>query len=140
MGSEGSLWKTVRKNMKGHWQPTRVENPANPGTPDIYFTMKKNSAMGWIELKHVPEWPKRETTTLKIKHFTPQQRVFIKVHGELGANIYVLLQVARDYFLLEWDLALKIGTLTRGDLFREAYWWKNRIDFRDLIFLLSNKK
>ena len=50
---------------------TSVENPACPGTPDVQFIG------GWIELKFREEWPKREDTTVRIEHFTPQQRVWL---------------------------------------------------------------
>lgn len=139
MGSERSLWKTVQTNMLEYWVATRVENPAGPGTPDVYFTLLEKKRMGWIELKHVHNWPKRAATTIKIKHFTPQQRLFLKIHGEAGANVTVLLQVERDYFLLEWELALDLhdGLLTQADLKEKAYYWKGRIDYDTLVFLLS---
>lgn len=50
---------------------TSVENPACPGTPDIQFMD------GWIECKYLEDWPKREETTVRIEHFSPQQRVWL---------------------------------------------------------------
>ena len=139
MGSEASLWNTLRKNMKGKWEADRVENPASPGTPDVYYTMLHNSAMGWIELKHAHEWPKRPTTPLKIEHFTKQQRSFIRRHGKAGANVSVLLQVERDYFLLDWDAALQIGEFIKADYYgdlRIAY-WKNGLQYEQFIDCIS---
>lgn len=50
---------------------TSVENPACPGTPDVQFID------GWLELKYLETWPKRAETTVRIEHFTPQQRVWL---------------------------------------------------------------
>ena len=50
---------------------TSVENPACPGTPDVQFIG------GWLELKFLEAWPKRAETTVRIEHFTPQQRVWL---------------------------------------------------------------
>lgn len=48
-----------------------VENPAHPGHPDIQCTDC------WIECKYLEDWPKREATTVRIDHFTQQQRVWL---------------------------------------------------------------
>jgi len=50
---------------------TSVENPAYPGTPDIQFID------GWIECKYLEDWPKKAETTVRIPHFTQQQRVWL---------------------------------------------------------------
>lgn len=138
MGCEKSLWRTIQKNMKGRWEADRVENPANPGMPDVYFTLKKTGTMGWIELKYAHEWPKRETTPLKLKHFTKQQRSFFRRHGEIGANLFILLQVDREYFLLNYPVCLAIGTLTRTDYpIKSIGYWENRIYYDQLEYLLQ---
>lgn len=139
MGCEKSLWRTLQKNMKGRWEADRVENPANPGTPDVFYSIEwaLGSSVGWIELKYIPEWPKRKSTALKIDHFTVQQKSFFKRHGKRDTNIYMLLQVERDYLLLYWFTALKIGTLTKHFLIKEsAAHWKNKIDYDQLAFCL----
>lgn len=147
MGSEAGLWTTVKKNMKNHWEPQRVENAAGPGTPDVYYTL--NSGIGgWVELKHAHKWPKNSNTALKIEHFTPQQRSWLRRHGKLGANVFVLLQVENQYFLLDWNDAQNIGgeywnsqfstkEWTRGDYESLATKWFRSIDYSELIFLLS---
>jgi hypothetical protein len=137
MGSEKSLWRTIQKNMIDRWEADRVENPANPGTPDVYFTLKQTGTMGWIELKYAHEWPKRETTPLKLKHFTKQQRSFFRRHGELGANLFILLQFDREYFLLDYPACLAIGTLTRKDyIIKSIGYWKSYIDYEQFERLL----
>lgn len=140
MGSEGSLWKTLDKNMRKLWTHQRVENPAGPGTPDLYVTMN-NGTMNWIELKHVHQWPKRDNTPVRVDHFTPQQKSFLRRHGKLGANVYVLIQIERDYFLLPWQYALQIGELSKEDyleLAKDKIWhWHGRLDYKDFALVIS---
>lgn len=139
MGSEASLWKTVQKNMKSRWEAQRIENPVGPGTPDVYYTMKSNGSMGWIELKHEHKWPKRTSTTLKVDHFTPQQRNWLRRHEKAGAKVFVLIQVEKDYFLIDGTTAADcIGDWTKEDFMEYSLaYWPNRISYTDLEWYLS---
>lgn len=148
VGSEASLWTTVSKNMKGEWEIQRVENSVGPGTPDVYYTMNSGT-MGWLENKHAHEWPKRPSTALRLDHFTPQQRSFLRRHGKLKANVWILLQVESDYFLLDYQEAQNIGGEYWDKKFSEKPWtkqdyldncsyhWYPRINYQELIFVLS---
>lgn len=123
--------------MKPYWKAVRIENSVRAGTPDVYFTMKDNGRMGWMELKYEPHWPAKDKTPLKINHFTPEQRLFLTIHGRIGANIWLFLQVNQDYFLLSWDVAIKIGELTRSNLIQEGYHWPNKLVFPELKKVLK---
>lgn len=147
MGSEGGLWTTLQKNMKGHWEPQRVENPAGPGTPDVYYTMLTGT-MGWVELKHVDKWPVRASTALNINHFTPQQRAWLRRHGKAGCQCHVLLQVDTDYFLLDWEEAQNIGGPYWSENYSERPWikedyfslsckWSRCIDYPTFVMLIE---
>lgn len=61
----------VKALTKAGLDATSVENPAYPGTADIQFID------GWIECKWLEDWPAREDTTVRIEHFSPQQRVWL---------------------------------------------------------------
>lgn len=137
MGSESSLWKTVQKNMKGFWEADRVENPVNPGMPDVYFTLKSSGVMGWIELKHAHAWPRKACTPLRIDHFTRVQRNWFKRHGKEGANIHLLLQVGTDYFLIQWDVVPDIGKMTKQDYFKRCFSWERSINYLELFDILE---
>ncbi len=90
---------------------TSVENPACPGTPDVQFID------GWIECKYLEDWPKRPDTTVRIEHFTPQQRVWLlrrsiacsKRQTERGLA-WLVLYVAktREHLLFEGEDAARI--------------------------------
>lgn len=141
MGSEKSLWNTLQRNMKNTWEAEHVFNPEGPGFPDVYFTIKASGVMGLMELKHEHKWPKRTATTLKIKHFTPQQRGFMRRHGRIGANICLLLQVDKDYFLMDWKTALLIGDLVKDDYYnhQRIKVWKNRINYQEFLGILEKR-
>lgn len=147
MGSEAGLWKTVQKNMGDKWKVQRVENMVGPGTPDVYYTLISGD-MGWLELKHEKEWPKRATTALKVDHFTPQQRGWLRRHGGFGAKVFVLIQVDKQYFLLDWEEAQNIGgkhwdpkyskrPWTKEDYEELTYKWERRINYSELYFALK---
>jgi len=94
----------VKALNKAGRDATSVENPACPGTPDVQFIG------GWLELKFLEAWPKREETTVRIEHFTPQQRVWLlrRYMAEIKLRIpdphcWLLLYVAetREHLLFD---------------------------------------
>lgn len=108
--SEGKDRKDVVRSLKSlHAFP--VENPVYPGTPDIAFIG------GWIELKKLDEWPKRETTKVRLDHYTLQQRAWARIHHHRGGKSYWLLRVQREWLLLHGAIAAEVvGSLTREEL------------------------
>lgn len=101
------MWKKIRPIfVAAKLDPVRVENPIYPGTPDV------NLADGrWIELKYLAGWPARETSVLRIPHFTEQQRVWLyrRWHYAPGTT-HLLLEVraAKQWLLFDGDVAAKI--------------------------------
>lgn len=138
MGSESSFWNTIKKNMSKYWVADRVENPIMSGTPDVYYTMKSPFSMGWIELKHAHTWPKRETTILRLDHYTAQQKAFIRRHGSAGANVKLFLQVKTDYLLFDWESALHVGSMTKRELLEICLKsWSRSVDYNALRYFLT---
>jgi len=137
MGSERSLYKTINKNMKSYWEVQRVENLVGPGTPDLYYTLNKEST-GWIELKYLESWPTHGSTVVRINHYTPQQRNWIKRFGSNGANVFLLLQVEKDYLIFDWEeAAIHVGNYPEFELRLVAIGqWKNRINYDELRRIL----
>lgn len=87
---------------------TSVENPACPGTPDIQFIN------GWIECKYLEDWPAHPETTVRIEHFTSQQRCWLlrrwvackKLGTEHGVG-WLILYVAKtkEHLLFDGETA-----------------------------------
>jgi hypothetical protein len=101
------MWSKVRPILvAAKLDPVRVENPIHPGTPDVNL-----ADGGWIELKTIAGWPELSTQVVKIRHFTPQQRVWLfrRWKYALGST-YLLLEVrATDQWLLfDGDVAARI--------------------------------
>lgn len=86
------MWDALRPLLKG-LDPVRVENPMQPGTPDV------NTRLGWIELKFAVEWPPRGGP-LRLDHFTKQQRVWLTRRRRAGGNAKLLLKVGDSEWLL----------------------------------------
>ena len=96
-----------------------VENAVYPGTPDVNF------AEGWIELKWVNEWPACDGSTVVLRHFTAQQRVWLMRRWRAGGNAWLMLQCKREWFLFTGETAANIvGKATRSSLitFAHKYW------------------
>jgi hypothetical protein len=73
-----------------------VENVACPGTPDVAHVL------GWIELKQISRWPARAETPLRVPHFRPEQRLWIRrwCCAAGPGSVTVLLRVGKEWLLL----------------------------------------
>ena len=98
----------VKALTKAGFDATSVENPAYPGTPDIQYIG------GWIECKYLEDWPKRERTTVRIDHFTQQQRVWLlrrfiacKKRGSWVSQGWLVLYVSstKDWLVFDGGVA-----------------------------------
>lgn len=134
--SESYMWRSIRPWLsKASLDPVRVENSAYPGTPDVNFVD------GWMELKYIRAWPKRDRTFLSIDHYTASQRVWIKRRAKKGGRVFLLLKVGKK----EWYLfrggaatdALYTGEVNRKNarMIADKY-WLNGIDKSELVFEL----
>lgn len=92
-----------------------VENPAQPGTPDV------NYVEGWIELKKLNKWPSKPDLIVRVEHFTPQQRNWHILRHRRNGVSWVLLQVKNDWVLLQgMDAAEILGRVNKADLLQRA--------------------
>lgn len=103
--------------------PVRVENlltgRTGVGMPDV------NIATGaWIELKWAKSWPKRESTPLRLPHFTEEQKRWALRRSAAGGECYLVLQVRQDWMVFDHIQMQFVGTLTRAELQATsiAYW------------------
>lgn len=107
MRSESAMWQKLRPVLlAAKLDPVRVENPIHPGTPDVNLSNGK-----WIELKCIAGWPARDTTIVRIAHFTPQQRVFLYRRWKYAPGTTLLLlevRAVRQWLLFDGDVAAKI--------------------------------
>jgi hypothetical protein len=116
--SESDLSKKVI-NALYPLDPMPVDNPRRPGTPDINFVE------GWMELKYMPEWPRKASTLVKFPKFSTQQRVWLVKRSVRQGNCFVFLQVKNLYLLFEGGFAGQhFDRMTKDEMIKNAlYVW-----------------
>lgn len=106
--------KVVRALRDAGLDAVAVENPAHPGTPDV------NYVEGWLELKQLPAWPV-QGGTLRIRHFSKQQRIWLERREDAGGSAYLLLQVGVEWLLFGGaDASRYVGRVGRKKLLNLA--------------------
>ncbi|MCK9231141.1 MAG: hypothetical protein RBS96_02535 [Dehalococcoidales bacterium] len=134
MGSENGLKKTLYRKLRGLWIPTDIESPCSPGVPDIYYTNRVYKRMGWVELKYIHRWPINSQRILKVEHFTPQQKNWIRLNHKAGARVFLMIQVGKDYLIFDGETAQNVGAMNKHEMFVMALKsWSNRINSQELI-------
>jgi hypothetical protein len=130
--SETNLWRYLQRNLKDNkTMLMRVENTFYKGIPDVNFLIDGNE--GWLELKYMPEYPKKDYTEIKVPHFTKEQKLWHDARYKNKGRTMVLIQVDSDYFIFKKERINLLGSLTKKSMFKFANKsWKNRIDFKEL--------
>lgn len=110
-----------------------VENPVNPGTPDV------NYIEGWIELKWLRRWPVRADTIVKIEHYTNQQKIFAVRRRRKGGQCWLLLEVREQWLLFDGAVAaMRINRTTAEELFEYAHRvWPEGLKDEELLECIS---
>lgn len=127
--SEKSLWTHTRKHVqetiqkiykKAPYHIMRIENAVYSGTPDVNICVDGKET--WLELKHIEEWPARDTTLVRVPHFTRQQRCWLHDRCMAGGKAYVWLSVGhKDYLLIDGlDASMHLGKVTKEELILKA--------------------
>ena len=96
----------------------RIENAFYKGVPDVNFLIR--GIEGWLELKFLKEFPKKENTTVNIPHFTQEQKLWHKERWENHGLTAMLLQVDDYYFLFVSDKIALAGHLSKKGLIYNA--------------------
>ncbi len=78
----------------------RVENSMDTGTPDVYYYTESNE--GWIELKHIPRFPVRRGTPIRIP-FRPGQYSWFKARFRLNpkTTYFLIVQIYDVVFMFK---------------------------------------
>jgi hypothetical protein len=105
--TESQMWAKVRPFLvAAKLDPVRVENPIHPGTPDVNLCDGR-----WIELKCIATWPVRAKSVVQIRHYTPQQRVWLYRRWKYApGSTFLLLEVrsVQQWLLFDGNVAAKI--------------------------------
>lgn len=115
-----------------------VENgDINPGCPDV------NYADGWIELKHLDNWPKvSDGAVVRCEHFTVQQRLWALQRRCAGGQVWFFIQIGRDFLLFDaLDAAMKVGFVSRAQLYNAAKAnWNKRVNEEEFRICVSQSQ
>lgn len=132
---ESTLWGYVKRGMGNCWHATRHEDVLNKGVPDVSFGYQ--GINGWIELKSLKAWPKRENTIVRLPKFTMVQRIWLMRRQRSGGNCWILLRVGREYLLISAVRAALVGKVPKRTLEHVAHKvWKGRVDWSEFLYLL----
>lgn len=136
--TESSLWKYIRNGLVGKCHITRIESSAGNGVPDVTLGLPGKTI--WIELKYTKEWPKRDTTKVKLP-LRPEQKHWIKQRGMISGNVWVMWRIHDEFYLIPWSKCTELTEVgaERDDLVLSCYLYsKNRIDFEELESVLNH--
>jgi len=113
-----------------------VENPCQPGTPDV------NYVEGWIELKWLRAWPVNPETPVRLEHYTKQQKIWAYRRRRVGGQCWFLLQCGREWLLLDGvDAAMHVNKATRQELIQVATaYFSDGLPADDLVTLLGQRQ
>lgn len=100
-----------------------IENTEATGTPDFAYTIRGEH--GWIEFKYIPE-PKRETTLIRLPHWTKVQRDWMRKREE-SPMIFLVLRVGEWDYIFDSDDMFKVESMTLGELKKHRW----RVKFSD---------
>jgi hypothetical protein len=114
--SEANLWTTIRtKMLPDYWsEATRHEDAYQKGIADVSFVQLGRH--GWMELKWVARYPVRESTVVRIPHYTDEQRAFLRAKGSAGGMTFLFMKIERDYLLFDHLNAPDVGMVTASEL------------------------
>jgi len=136
--NEATLRNYVRKGLHAKGVlTTHHEDMLNAGVPDLSYSV--HGVHGWIELKWLEAWPKREDTIVRIPHYTKEQKHFLLSRGRAGGQCWLLLRVGdREHLLFDSKAAQSVGEQTRSGLIaRSELWEDQRINFEQLTRILT---
>jgi hypothetical protein len=134
--TEAALTTQTRQLLKGpNCYTLRLETTTEAGVPDLYYNVYGST--GWLELKWKRVWPTRATTTVKLPHYTDQQRRFLAREGRCGGRAWLLLQVEEEHLLFDWRAAQAVGYLTKAELYKVARCvWEGPLTRSPLVWAL----
>jgi len=137
--SEAKLWQYLKKGLYGKALTTRLESSVGNGVPDVIIHLPGKHI--FMELKYIPEWPKRATTLVKLP-LRSEQRLWIKSRGSFSGNTWVFIRIEDDFFLLPWDVAehLTMTGFTQKEWLNYPFTWYKNVNFSELVEILQKGK
>jgi len=126
--NESEFWQFLKDKMKQYWTADRIEDMLKAGIPDVSYAVPNHQ--GWIELKYMKEFPKKNTTKVRIYHWTPIQKAWMRKRGRVNPNVWLLVMVDEEIFLFSYKQLIFIEEWTAAEWRAKAagYWYKGAFD------------
>lgn len=100
--------RAFKKVPRARTRKLPADGYGGEGTPDRAYVV--DGVQGYLELKYVPFWPVRETTTVLVE-LTPRQFNWMADWIACGGRAHVLVGVSDEWFLMD----LPSGPMPRYD-------------------------
>lgn len=113
---------------------TRIENAlSQAGIPDL------NISTGWIEAKALKNYPKRESTPVRLHHpYTDDQKLWAQKRTAAGGKVWLVVKVANDWYVFLPPNSYEVGTLTKDEMKEKALaWWHFEPPQNELLKIFS---
>lgn len=98
MRNEAAFWGKVRgvlHDPHARRVARKLTDAFTAGTPDCFYII--DGITGFLELKYLPTWPKREDTPVSLgSSVSAEQRRYLEMLVAAGAPAHVLLGIGRD--------------------------------------------
>jgi hypothetical protein len=106
---ESAFWNSLKDSGELPFY-VRIESPASPGVPDVYFSLN-NGVTGWLELKVVPDTHKKILTQgTGVGQLRPLQVLWARQASDKNIFTNVLLFVQKRAILLSGrDVSALLG-------------------------------
>lgn len=115
---EQKLYDWLERKIGHRCMLERVENRVKRNTPDLYLAsdVRGMPVCGWIELKVLDAWPKREATVVRLEHWTSGQRYWATRHAMHGGTTWLVLGVGEEVLIVNAKTAaLECDRWTQAD-------------------------
>ncbi len=100
---EQLMWTHLAGKMQGYWNAQRHEDELSDSIPDVSFARK--GVDGWLELKIIEHWPKRESCAVNLSRLRPGQVNWMEERGKAGnGHCWLLLAVGESAGDATWVL------------------------------------
>ncbi|KKM97272.1 hypothetical protein LCGC14_1169750 [marine sediment metagenome] len=132
--NESGFWRKIRNGIKNppDTHLVRIENAIYSGTPDLSYCI--NGVEGFIELKYLEAWPKRESTVVRIPHFRGEQRIWLHDRHIAGGRCYLCLGIAKSTFIFDGlQAAMFLGKdWNKADIYSHSLlWWDGKVAWKN---------
>jgi hypothetical protein len=104
--NEATVWRSLNAALKPYGVLERREDRLQAGVPDVIYALRPCRALGadaiegQIELKYLPEWPKRSTTHVRFRRHTRDQSEYARRWWAEGGRCWLFARIGRNHYVL----------------------------------------